>query len=140
MTQKDIRDIAAYVGCPYSVEICDQNTKKEGWPLEWYLIEEKGLGLFTVILYFDIENNGGNSHARDLKLHLRSMGSLTDEEEDYFTKHFGQKMVELVSYFYEKGGNLNLVTLAAPAIAYLRSIGVYVPGTIDEKYVTIIDK
>lgn len=149
MKQKDIRDIAAYWGaaCRYEFECTS--------------VEEWG-AVGPSIVDFQTMRRLSEDRVIGLKLQLRPITSLTHEEEVTLAKLYGFEKIyyrrklndsltlnALQIYwdqpwlFLELANDKNdnpyfdAVNNPGALIAYFQSIGVYVPGTIDERYVQL---
>lgn len=150
MTTKDIRDIAAYWGAPVKYE---------------HTVLGKRVGAINWSTMMSVQGN----FVEDLKLQLRSLNSLSNQEILTITKLSGLtpnpalnnqdlhlEGYEIVWLKYEghicvvgKGDRLYIMfngcirfqyanCIPGPIIAYLQSIHVYVPGTVEEKYVELV--
>ncbi|GAB4001583.1 hypothetical protein GCM10028807_58090 [Spirosoma daeguense] len=157
MTDKQIRDIAAYWGakCSYEREDTGQHT----------LAYLNKLGFIGATMLHNLQVEG---FIRNLKLHLRPISSLTNEEWHQVFGHLfsGHECLRVerdtiagiywlsrndLSVRIEAGphysgfnvwascdyGDQSAAIEAGTIIPYLQSIGVYVPGSIDEEFVTI---
>ena len=152
MTNKDIRDIAAYWAVAYTLKA--KNT------LSGKLVIEEGNvdGNFLDTLAYE--------QYEELKLHLRPIAALTDDEARHVAglseryepeevptlpvyrrgtmigfEDYPDSGIESDGHFYTgdgSDGNEYFTYNDAAIFSYLQSIGVYVPGTIDEKYVVLI--
>lgn len=153
MTSRDIRDIAAYYGAKFSYEIeitvfSHQygELKAEGLiPMDydqpyWLPIPARRIDghLLNVFMFGQVRN---------CKLHLRPLSSLTDEERTHCAELAGHTpesnyfVIDTQSdlLFYDKLGDVISPCYNPGAIvAYLQSVGIYVPATIQEQYVQLI--
>ncbi|RIV20316.1 hypothetical protein DYU11_19895 [Fibrisoma montanum] len=154
LTDKDIRDIAAYWGAPCEYRF----TEDRRYAQELSLVKNVGIELLQHFHYADILT-------RTVKLHLRTLSSLTDEEvrecarvalpedrskdlfnyEDDVKRQHGKLFLDTFCihtkgyfyFYYQSLGLHDQVSNSGQLITYLQSIGVYVPGTIREELVQL---
>lgn len=143
MTAKDIRDIAAYWGVSCSYRLL--------WDWGWKLFDDQQVADFLWEVYGKETPFVYGEDADSLKLHLRPLSSLTDEEQMVLYRlinglEYDWKSVpwESINHWYmgafPPSGPIEWqLGNYGPAISYLQSIGVFAPGSIDEKYVQLID-
>jgi hypothetical protein len=152
MCNKDLRDIASYWGASYSAQIT-VTIKRENVSEHRGYVDSFVLGNLpqeTLIW-------------QDFKLHLRPLSALTDDElthcaelEAEVEPSYGtvtetdraQGNTVRAVYNHKTSVELNLETLIGEhgspyriggIVAYLQSISVYVPGTINPTYVQLIE-
>lgn len=134
MTQKDLRDIAAYYGA-----LCT-HPFSHGSSVEPLVLEQLDCIAFC-------------NETVDFKLQLRKLSALTDEELVCcmeLLKPSGCAIMRTDAELYLGNYRLNVHTgelydrnslsvESAAVYAYLQSIGVYIPGCIDPQYVQLIE-
>lgn len=152
MTTKDIRDIAAYWGSPCAFSYEPEFTED----IDTLYSETVNHHILGAIF----RNPHRENKITDIKLQLRPISSLTDEEVRECAKldagggflwgdiYQIDRRHDCIVAYYGNGASVEVdydclisdecPSTAYPAIiAYLQSIHVYVPGTIDEKYVQL---
>ena len=153
MTKNEIRDICAYYGAPCMVQY-EAKTAQEWGVFGLRQVDAQIIGLLA------------NDQVTRLQLHLRPITSLTDDEVRHCARLFGASFVtsehlvkrtvghkcksgyveitEACFALFEDGDIDNAerstieIESVSKIISHLQSLGVYVPGTIDKKYVHLI--
>jgi hypothetical protein len=148
MNQRDIRDIAAYWGAPvkYEHSILGLKSGVVDWAtmmtIQAGFVDELKLQLNRIENLAEEElepirvlcNLNKSKHHQSVSRNSRYI-SLYDrselmQEEEFSIFYDGTMYLERDQY--------HIPTNVAPVIAYLQSIGVYVPGTISPNYVELI--
>lgn len=148
MNQKDIRDIAAYLYARCTFEVLWKN---------WVSFDDHNV----YSLLWEVLGKEQPPQVRNVKVYLRQIQSLTDDELTECARidaggrflHGGvfgiNRYSDELEVIYGNGAGVRFAIphvyyadqspgQVAETIAYLQSIGVYVPGTINEKYVELI--
>lgn len=140
MTTKDIRDIAAYWGSPCTFEYEPELAED----IDTFYSETVNHRILGALF----RNPHRENKFTDIKLQLRTISSLTDEEKWHCAQLAGHENRDTHYFvisdtddllFYDNVGMPSPVYNPGAIVAYLQSIHVYVPGTIDEKYVNLVE-
>ncbi|GAB3714443.1 hypothetical protein GCM10027592_54240 [Spirosoma flavus] len=148
LTPKQLRDIASYWGAPCTYKKVVNN--------EWIFI-----GKMQVMAH--VLQSLQDGEAIDFRLHLRAIKSLTDKELMHCGAIHGEFEEAFIDRYSEsmRMGNFQLffdgrlynhewepvdynATMKIPVhnpgaiIGYLQSLAVYVPGTVDKEFVSIL--